>query len=283
MLQIFLIPAIIVLLVSLNALYVAAEFATVAARKTRIKQLADEGNALAKILYPIMDDAQGLDRYVATCQIGITISSLLLGMYGQDVIAAQLVGLFGFLDGFASFITAETLAAVIVLILITTLQVVLGELLPKSISIQYPEQVALALTIPMRLSLFVLNPLIWFFNGSGNILLKLMGREHHEGHGHVHSPQEIELLVQESHEEGLLDADEKQMLRNAFRMRDLTARQVMIHRTRIVAAPLTISMEELLQLATETGKSRIPLYKDDIDNLSFFVHIKDVFRQYTRG
>jgi len=281
MLQLFLIPAIIVILVSFNALYVAAEFSTVAARKTRIKQMGDDGNAIARILYDIMDDPQGLDRYVATCQIGITISSLLLGMYGQDVIAGLLIEPLSFLSENVSFITAETVAAIVVLVFITALQVILGELLPKSISIQYPERVALALTIPMRISLTVLGPLIWFFNGSGNLLLKLMGREHKDGHGHVHSAQEIELLVQESHEEGLLDDEEKQMLRNAFRMRDLVAKQVMIHRTRIIAAPIDSSVEDLLRLAADTGKSRIPLYEEDIDRITSFIHIKDLFRCYT--
>ena len=160
---------------------------------------------------------------------------------------------------------------------------ILGELLPKSISNQYPEQVALALTIPMRISTFLLRPLIFFFNGSGKLILKLMGRDYHEEHGQIHSAQEIELLVRESHEQGELDADEKQMLRNAFRMRDLTARQVMIHRTRIEAVPLESTTEELLRTATETGKSRIPLYEGDIDHINHFVHIKDVFRHYLKG
>ena len=124
------IVVVIIILVGFNALYVAGEFATVAARKTRIAQFADEGNTLAKQLLPIMDEAAQLDNYVATSQIGITISSLVLGIFGEQVIASQLEGA----GGFVTYGLAFSLA----LILTTTLQVVLGELVPKSLSIQMP-------------------------------------------------------------------------------------------------------------------------------------------------
>lgn len=283
MLNFLVILATIVVLIFFNALYVAAEFATVASRKTRIRQLAGDGNTMAKLLLPIMENSKSLDRYVAACQIGITISSLLLGAYGQNVLAELLTSPLENLLGEAGAISAETLSAFIILFLITTLQVVLGELLPKSIAIQYPEQMALLLAIPMRISLVVLAPLIALFNGSGNILLRLMGQEHHEGHGHVHSKQEIMILVTESHEGGLLDDEERQMLRNAFRLRDLTARLVMKHRTQIVAAPADSTLDELLDLSTISGKSRIPLYTDNIDNIVGFVHVKEIFRLKLKG
>lgn len=277
------IPATIVLLVSINALYVAAEFSAVASRKTRIRQMASEGNRMARVLLPIMEDSRQLDRYVATGQIGITISSLLLGMYGQNVIAGTLLGyLAGINETFATA-TAESIGFIAVLLFITALQVILGELLPKSISIQFPEKVALALAIPMRISMLALAPLIAFFNGSGLLILRMLGREHHEGHAHIHSPQEIEILVSESHEGGLLDDEEKQMLRNAFRLRDLSARQVMVHRTRIVAAPVDSTVREIMMLSTETGKSRIPLFEKNIDYIKGFVHIKDMFRLFVSG
>lgn len=283
------IVTVVTILISFNALYVAAEFATVSSRKTRVRQMATEGNTLAKILLPIMEDGQALDRYVAACQIGITISSLVLGAFGQNYLAALLVGPFTAVNAFlgdnwfTNAISPNLLAALIVLFLITSFQVVLGELLPKSIAIQFPEQVALLLTLPMRISLVLLHPLILVFNGSGNLILRLVGQEHVEGHGHIHSAQEIEILVTESHAGGLLDADERQMLRNAFRLRDLTARQIMVHRTGIVAAPVDTSVADLLNLSLETGKSRIPVYQEDLDNIRGFVHFKDAFRLHLRG
>jgi putative hemolysin len=272
--------AAVALMIFINALYVAAEFATVSSRRTRINQLAGGGNRMAQMLLPIMENTAALDTYVAACQIGITVSSLVLGAYGQNVIAGYLVEPLSFLtNGEAA---AESLAFILVLAVITMLQVVLGELFPKSVAIQYPEEVALALVVPMRISLVLFRPLIWLFNGSGNLVLRLLGRKPKDG-AQVHSPEEIELLVTESHESGLLDDEERQMLRNAFRLRDLHARQVMVHRTRLLAAPADSKIDELINLAIDEGYSRIPVYRESIDDIIGFVHIKDLFRLHLAG
>lgn len=272
--------ATVALMIFINGLYVAAEFATVSSRRTRISQMAGSGNKMAAMLEPIMENPAALDNYVAACQIGITISSLVLGAYGQNVIAGYLVRPLSFISGGTT--AAESLAFLIVLGVITMLQVILGELFPKSVAIQYPENVALAVVVPMRVSLVVLRPLIWLFNGSGSLVLRLIGRQPHGG-VQIHSPEEIELLVTESHESGLLDDEERQMLRNAFRLRDLHARQVMVHRTRLFAAPAESRIEELLNLALAQGYSRIPIYHDSIDEITGFVHVKDLFRLYLAG
>jgi putative hemolysin len=292
-----LIVATVVLLIFINALYVISEFGTVAARKTRVSQMAATGNPLAKIILPIMEDGKMLDNYVAACQVGITVSSLALGAFGQGVIARQLAGP---LAGFVAFVeplllqlgfapqnvtttAAHSLAATLVLIILTILQVVLGELFPKSVAIQYPEKVALATAVPMRWSMLLLRPLIWFFNGSGNLVLRLLGYDQRNGMSHIHSPEEIEILVTESHEGGLLDEEERMMLRNTFRMRELTARQVMVHRTRISAAPADSSVLELINMVIEAGITRIPLYQGNVDSVIGFVHIKDLFRLHVEG
>ncbi|NJN96640.1 MAG: HlyC/CorC family transporter, partial [Anaerolineales bacterium] len=178
--------------------------------------------------------------------------------------------------------TAHSISVTGVLIVLTTLSVVLGELFPKSIAIQYPEQMALATVVPMRWSLFIFRPLIWFFNGSSNLILHLLGAHRTEEHAQAYSPAEIELLVTESHEGGLLDAEEQQMLRNAFRLRELTARQVMVPRTRLVAAPVDSSVGALLDLICREGYTRIPLYQDTIDNIVGFVHLKDLFQRHVQ-
>lgn len=276
--------AITALMIFFNALYVASEFATVSSRRTRISQLAGSGDRMARILWPIMENSRALDNFVATCQIGITISSLVLGAYGQDRIAPLLDGLFERLGWVTvSAESATALSATLVLIFFTFLQVILGELFPKSVAILYPERLALATVVPVRLSEIVLKPLIWLFNGSGRLILRMLGRHHVDGHMHVLSAEEIEILVSESHEGGLLDDEEKQLLRNAFRLRDLSARQVMVHRTRMVAAPIESSVRELLELALEAGYSRIPLYKEAVDSIVGFVHVKDVFRLHVQG
>lgn len=270
------------LMISINAMYVAAEFSAVVARKTRISQMAAKDNRLAKMLLPIMEDSRALDNYIAACQLGITASSLVLGAYGQNVAADYLAPLLVRLDVFAQA-AADSIAAIAMLLLFTVLQVVLGELFPKSIAIQYPEQLALATVTPMRWSQVLLKPFIWLFNGSGNLVLRLLGHEHKGGHSNVHSPEEIELLVKESHMGGLLDDVERQMLRNALRMRDLTAKQVMVPRIRLLAADNEQTVDQIIAKSSEVGVSRIPLYEGNIDNIIGFVHIKDLFRLQMQG
>ncbi len=284
-------------LIFVNGLYVAAEFATVSSRRTRISQMASGGNRFARMLLPIVEDSQMLDKYVAACQLGITASSLVLGAYGQNVIASRLVDPITELvdyflpwlenNGIATSTTSSALATTIaitgVLLVLTLLQVIMGELFPKSVAIQYPERIALLTVIPVKWSLVLLRPFIWFFNGSGNLVLKLLGRDTGGEQGRVHSPEEIEILVSESHEGGLLDDEERQMLRNAFRLRDLTARQVMAHRTRIVAAPVGSTILEILTIALDAGHTRIPLYQETVDNIIGFVHVKDLFRLHVEG
>lgn len=295
MLTFLTIVAVVAIMIFFNALYVAAEFATVSSRRTRISQLAGQGNRMAQLLLPIMQDSKKLDTYVATCQIGITISSLVVGAYGQSVIAQLLI------QPFARLLTllepalasigvesaagwaepaAASIAVTLVLVAITILQVIMGELFPKSVAIQYPESVALAVTVPMRITQFIIKytGLIALFNGSGTLLLRLLGQSQKEKNGHAHSPEEIELLVTESHEQDLLSDEERRLLRNTFRLRDLTAKQVMLHRTRLIAAPLESTVKELMGISLAAGFSRIPLYKESIDDIVGFVHVKDLFR-----
>jgi CBS domain containing-hemolysin-like protein len=299
MLTILTIVAVVATMIFFNALYVAAEFSTVSSRRTRVSQMAGQGNRMAQLLLPIMQDSKKLDRYVATCQIGITISSLVVGAYGQSVIAQLLVSplaqLLTLLEpalasvGVESAVgwaepAATSIAVTLVLIVITILQVIIGELFPKSVAIQYPETVALAVTIPMRITQFVITStgLIALFNGSGNLILRLMGRSMKEKNGHAHSPEEIELLVTESHEQDLLSDEERRLLRNTFRLRDLTAKQVMLHRTKLIAAPLNSKVADLMQISLDAGFSRIPLYRESIDDISGFVHVKDLFRLHNQ-
>lgn len=289
--------ATLVLLIFLNALYVAGEFSAVSSRRTRVSQMAGSGNRFAKMLLPVVDDRRLLDRYVAACQLGITASSLVLGAFGQNVISVRLIdpiasvmewiapriGGLEIASHEVAIAIATTISATGVLLFLTFLQVVLGELFPKSVAIQFPEKLALLTITPIKWSVFIFRPLIWFFNGSGDLILKILGVEIQGDRGRVHSPEEIEILVTESHEGGLLDDEERQLLRNAFRLRDLNARQVMLHRTKIVAAPVGTHVEELMNIALDEGHTRIPLYQDSIDSVIGFVHIKDLFKLFVEG
>lgn len=262
-------------MIFLNGLYVGAEFATVGSRRTRVSQMAANGNRSAQRLLTVLEDTKQLDDYVAACQLGITISSLALGAFGQRVLAASLVEY--------NWITTILIASTVVLTLFTLMQVIFGELFPKSLAVQYPERMALAVIVPIQISRVLFRPLIFFFNGSGRLLLRLMGKGDKSGHHHLYSSDEIEILVGESHEGGLLQDDERTMLRNAFRLKDLTARQVMVHRTKLITASVDIGADKLLDVALDAGFTRIPVYGDSVDSIIGFVHIKDAFRISMEG
>jgi putative hemolysin len=268
---------VIALLIFLNAFYVAAEFASVSARRTRIRQMAAEGNRLASILRPVLANPHRLDDYVATCQLGITASSLLLGFYGQSQLAELLRPLLVDLGGMQEP-AAQSIAATGVLLSLTALQVLLGELVPKSIGVRFPEQLALLTVVPMRWSVVILRPLTWLFNGTGRLVLRLLRQETTAGHSRTHLPEEIELLVAESAKGGLLDAEERVMLRNVFRLSELVTHQVMIPRPRIEAAPVGNALPDLLRQIADSPYTRIPIYENDIDHIIGVVHLKDIFR-----
>ncbi len=271
----------ITLLVSFNALYVAAEFATVSARKTRVNQLATDGKLLAKKLLPILNDIKRLDQYVAACQVGITATSLLLGIYGQNVLAKQFTPLLTDLGSLA-LPTAHSLSITITLIALTFLQMILGELLPKSIAIQYPEQIAMATFIPMNWSIKILMPLIMIFNGSGRILLKLLNLNTKDKNNKVYSLPEIQMLASNSKDAGILTYPSYFMLKNTLRLRNLTASNIMTPREKLIAASDKMSISQLLPMCIQFDISRIPIYDTTIDHITGFLHVKDLLRSHTQ-
>jgi putative hemolysin len=280
----------IVLVVSLmiffNGLYVAGEFSSVSARKTRVIQMAEEGNRLAQTLLPVLQDPRKLDNYIAASQVGITLSSIVLGIYGEQQIAPLIEPWIARLPlgadpATGSHLAAAGIATTLVLILLTTLQVVAGELVPKSIAIQYPEKLALATALPMRWSAdLILKPLIVLLNGSGRLILRLLGTGGEGGHTHVHSPEEILILIKESHRGGLIAADERRFLQNVFQRGQLRAGEIATPRTRMVAAAVDRPVSEVLKLVADSAYTRIPVYEGDIDHVVGFVHLRDLFTLY---
>ena len=279
--SILVIIAVITFLISVNGFYVAAEFSAVSARRPRLAQMADDGSRMADVMLGIVNDAKRLDAYVAACQLGITLSSLILGFYGQSRIMALLGP---WMDQLAPATQAvvQSVSALVILILLTILQVVLGELVPKNVGLQYPEKLATITATPMVWSMRLFRPLIWFFNGSGQVLLRMIGAHAVAEHSHVHSPEEIMMLVEESSAGGLLDTEERRLLVNTLQLRDLTARKVMIPRNRMVVGSVDQSCGDLFKLLARSPYSRLPLYEGTIDNIVGVVHLKDLMRvQYS--
>jgi CBS domain containing-hemolysin-like protein len=271
---------VIVLLILLTGLYVAAEFAAVSARRGRLRGLADDGNTLAARLLPVLEDPRALDRYIAASQVGITLSSLILGAYGQATLAPRIAPLFERL-GSMQPAAAQSTAAVVVLVCLTTLAVVIGELVPKSLALQHPTSVALYTFLPMQWSLRAFAWSITLLNGSGVLLLRLM-RIPSSGHRHVHSPEEIALLIAESRDGGLLEPEEQVRLHRALRLGLRTARQLMVPRARLATIDAALPFNEVLRVVASSAYSRLPVYRGSLDNIVGMLHIKDVVTRYVQ-
>jgi CBS domain containing-hemolysin-like protein len=270
--------AIIVFLILLTALYVAAEFSAVGARRSRLRRLAEDGNILAARVLPVLESPQALDRYIAASQVGITLSSLILGAYAQsrlDVRLAPFVARIAGLDADA----ALSASAVMVLLVLTVLAMILGELVPKSLALQDPTRMAILTVLPMQWSQRLFAPSIAVLNGSGVLLLKLLGVAS-TGHRHVHSPEEIELLIAESRDGGLLEPLEQVRLHRALRLGLRTARQLMVPRERLASVEASTPFEDVLRLVATSPYSRLPVYRGTIDRVIGILHTKDVVFDY---
>src|SRR5690554_2524388 len=267
---------VVALMVGANALYVAAEFAAVGSRRSRVQETAESGSSGARSLLGILRDAGRLDTYVAGCQIGITLSSLVAGAYGQARITPLLTPMLGTVGG-------EVAAIVVVLVLITALQVVLGELLPKTIALRYPERLALATLRPMQVSLWLFRPLIWFFNGTAIMVMRRLGLDARGGHSHVHSPEELEGLYRESAAGGLIDAAERDMLAGVLNVEARLVREIMTPRTRLTWVDAGEKVASALHRLADTPYSRFPVAKGSIDEVVGMVHLRALFEAAGRG
>jgi CBS domain containing-hemolysin-like protein len=265
----------VVLLVFANAFFVAAEFALVAARRSRIDQMVVAGDSAAKVVQKALTH---LDRYISATQLGITMASLGLGWIGEPAMAlffGWALGLFGYvaspaaLHGTAMFFTA--------FFIITFLHVVLGELAPKSIALTMPEKVAKVVTAPLVLFSRIMMPLIVVFNGAGNLVLKLFGVTPVSELHSIHSPEELRLLVIQSHAHGALDESDRAMLAGVFDFHNKCAVDVMRPRTEIVALDITATTEEVWETVRAERYSRYPVYRESLDDVVGVFLAKDLW------
>lgn len=269
------VAGVVIFLIAVNGLYVAGEFSMVSARRSRLAGMAATGNTTAAWLLEVLRRPPQLDRFVAACQLGITLSSLVLGFYGQATILDLLAPWLDHLDG-ATRAAVASLLSIAILIALTGLQVLFGELIPKTIGLQYPERTAIVTAAAMRWSMFFFQPLIWLFNGAAQILLRAVGAQPAGEHAHIHSPDEIVMLAEESRAGGVLAREETQLLVNTLELRNATARRVMLPRNRMLAASVDEPCSALLKLLADSPFSRLPLFEEDIDHIVGFVHIRDL-------
>jgi len=265
--------AIVFILVLANAFFVASEFALVSVRKTRIDQLAAEGNGAAAVVQRAVRD---LDRYIAATQVGITLASLLLGGLGEQTLEPLLTPLFSWMPEAWRGITRATVIASFAYFIMTALHVIIGELMPKSIALQRAESTALWISRPMTFFAAIFSPLTWLLNGIGNFLLRLLGFHAAEGHSQVHSPEELDMIFTESHKGGEINQTEFEILHRVVRFSDTTARAIMVPRLEMQSLPVAITRSALINFLQARPHTRIPVYQDSLDDVIGIVNSKDL-------
>jgi CBS domain containing-hemolysin-like protein len=259
----------LLLFVLLNALFVAAEFALVKVRKTQLDP--SEGNK-SKLAIKIVTH---LDSYLAATQFGITIASLGLGWIGEPVTSRILDPFFQFI-GIGNPKTVHTLSLTLGFGFITFLHIIIGELAPKSFAIRHPKPTTLFVAIPLNIFYLFFKPAIWLLNGTANYILKLIGMDPLTESERSHSEEEIRTLISEGTMSGRIDKIESQIIQRVFDFNDKIAKEVMVPRNRMFAIDIDDSREKIIEKVTEEGYSRIPVYKDSIDNIIGIIYSKDL-------
>jgi CBS domain containing-hemolysin-like protein len=263
--------AAVVILILANAFFVAGEFAIVAVERSSVERRAREGDRQAR---RIINSLRNLSFELSGAQLGITVTSLVLGAIAEPTIAAVLTPLIGDL-GFMTEATKLAVSVGIAFVLATTAQMVFGELVPKNLAISRPYRSAVLFGIPMQMVNRVVRPLILFLNSSADWTVRRLGIEPRAELAGVRSMEELELMIRSSGEEGQLDDEEMELLTRAITFTEKVAAEAMVPRVNVVAINRHQPITELRQIAKETGHSRFPVYGLDLDEIVGIVHVKD--------
>lgn len=263
---------IVFVLLLVNGFFVSAEFAIVRARRAKIEQLTKDGNVDAKLALKALED---MNFFIAAVQVGVTIASIGIGWFGSPTIEKMMDPILSNLPSSYVYLT-HTITAVVAFLVVTFLHVVIGEQVPKCIALQYPEKISLYVAKPMDIFMTISKPFVWVLNVACNAILRLF-RIPVSTARVVHTIEDLDLMVNTSYDEGVLNETEKDMIHNVFKFSDLTAREVMIPRTDMVCVPIGMSIEELNKVATENQYTRYPVYDGDIDHITGLIHVKDLY------
>ncbi|MEJ7838351.1 MAG: hemolysin family protein [Thermomicrobiales bacterium] len=261
----------VIILVLLNGFFVATEFALVSVRRTRIQHLAAAGNRRAE---SVLDRINHLDTYIAATQLGITIASLALGWIGEPAIAHLLEPAINALPFEVGSGLRHTISFIVAFSIVTSLHIVIGELAPKSLALQRPEETALAVSTAIHIFLKIFRPIIMALNFVGNQVVKLLGFEPTGGHATVQSADELLLSLSASREAGLVNQASHDLVGRAFSLNDLQARHVMVPRTEVTSLPIDSSLEDIVQLAKDSSFARVPVYDGDTDHMVGIIKTK---------
>jgi len=276
-------PILILLaLVALNGFFVAAEFALVAAPRPAVERRAALGQRRARLVVQILRSPKSQDRFFATSQLGVTLASLGLGMYGEHVLASWFAaGLEGL--GASRWIAAHAVASVLAVTVLTYFHVVIGEVLPKSLALQFAGRLVLWITPIMTAVRAALFPAVVLLHGLTGLVLRLFGVRRQPNADRFYTPEELQFIVEESEESGLLKADAGRMLGELLEFGDLTAGQVMVPRVRVLGLPAGATAAEVQETLRRSAHTRYPIYERDLDHILGMVHVKDLLPRLRAG
>lgn len=261
------------MLVALNGFFAAVEFSLVAVRMSRVRQLVARGNAQAKIVEQLLGE---LRRVVSGVQLGITLTSLAIGALGEITLANMVQSVMPAHGSVRTIILVHATALTIGFLFLSAIHVVLGELVPKTISLARAERVALMVARPF---LWFLNTFRWaidLLEGTTTLIVKALGIMAPIGHGVAHSTEELEIQIQQARERGLLAAGEEKFILSAIELGHLQVREIMVSRPDMHTIPVEATLDEVMRVFATTQRSRIPVYRGSIDHVLGFVHIKDM-------
>lgn len=273
----------VLLLISINAFFVTAEFSIVSVRRSRINQLVDAGDIQARTVQSLQ---RSIDRLLSTTQLGITLSSLALGWIGESTMAVVMASWISQLPLPQAWVQPLTRSVSIPLafLSIAYLQIVLGELCPKSVAMLYSEEIARFLgPFSLAISRFF-NPFIWILNQSTRLLLRLIGVQY-TGQGWYNqvTPEELQLIIATSTESSGLEKEERELLSNVFEFTDVSAEEVMVRRPDMITLPIDATVRDLLIEVAESGHSRFPITGESLDDICGFVHLKELAEPLVQG
>src|SRR3984885_9279373 len=260
-------------LVGINAFFSAAEFSLIAVRQSRVRQLVEQGDARARVVEILLTD---VTRVVSGVQVGITLASLSLGYLGEITLAGILSPLVQAIPRPWAAIIAHGTALAIAFGLLTVLQVVLGELVPKSLSLARAERVALLIARPFNWFLQTFRWAIDLLDGIAEKIVAALGVVSPHSHTLVRSTEELQVMVQQAHDRGLIPAAEVKFIQSAMELGQIEVREVMVPRPDVHALPVEASLEDTMRMFATTQRSRIPVYEGSLDHILGFVHIKDM-------
>lgn len=274
---------VIIVLLLVNAFFVVAEFAIVGVPRSAIDARASRNDRLARLVLGVLDDPNRKDLYIATAQIGITVASLGLGMYGEHAVADWILEAIGD-STWAQWLAAHGFASILAVSILTYFHIVIGEMLPKSIALQSAERVALWLTPPMLWIQTLIYPFVIVLNGIGNAVLRPFGIRHDVHNADkYYTSEELQLIVEESEEKGAMRGESSQVLQELFEFGELTAGEVMVPRVRITGIPIGAGPDDLRMTLGSTPRTRYPIYEGDLDHIVGTYHIKDLLRLLLNG